>query len=790
MHSDRIVVLKISTLIVLIFGFVAFANHANAQVLRKMTITEVSAEESFPYVLRNPNEAVLIVHSNIAQLQFESTNQIIKVDDKQDGKWILHLRPGTHLITIKAEGYSSIQERFVIAKKNYKEIKVIPGYGSSEEVETGTIEFILDPGPVIIIQNGIQSGQFNVNNSGVFPLKLSPGEHDIQLVRDGNRVFSEVYEVQKGEVITDTVHFSSGNLKSAASGTGVLFVRSEPDKAMVFIDGAEAGETPLEIREIATGEHQIRIEKHMYKPVVKSFSIEADDLLNLNEPLEPDFGEITIRTNPSGAEVYLDNVYSERTPRHLSKVETGTHNISLRLSRFRDVSWNPEIKAGDKIDTLFEMPPAFGQLRIKSNPSGATVFLETDSIGITPLSLDTIMSGEYIIRLDKKLYTSVEENITIRDGELTNLNIPLDQNYGTLEITSDPSGMEVTFIDGPGLVGKTPLTYNIKPGSYTLKISDDLYEPFTQYVSIDLNETEKINAKLVRKSGLVKIFSKPFEAEIIIDGKKVGSTPILLKDYPTGEYEVQAKKMGYLSQTKTIQVHSDSASEYEFVLDRGCPPNKGIFDFSSLPNGIKVYHNNKLLGETPLSYMEVNTGEHKLEFARKYYESSGAMKYTIKDQQTIRPDQLLVPKSSGKAALRSFFLPGWGQFYSESKPKGILFIAAELASIGYLAYSYTNYQSKEDEYLSSIDRYSEAITQQQEIERWEEVERTFDSYSSASDQLTISFILPIAIHAANFFDALLFGGAPDNLDQEKRQYGIDFKPNNNQIAGVSFYVNF
>ena len=737
---------------------------ASAQMLRQMEVTEVPDGESIPYIVTNTEEAILIVHSTIMQMQFESTNPILQVGDDGGGEYILHLRPGTNVIKFKADGFVSVQERYVIGKKKYKEVRVVPKRGAGEKVETGTVEFRLNPGPVLVITDGSQTGQIRVKNSGIFRLNLDPGKHSVKLVRDGNRYYEGEFDVKLGETVRDSVVFSVGdaNLVTLATGAGTLLVRSNPDGASVSIDGAEAGTTPFEIREIAVGEHQIRLEKRFYRPVAKAFEIASDDVLRLTEELPPDFGELTLRTVPPKADVYFDGTYSEKAPLVMPMVETGVHTVTVRMPRYHEWSWTRDVAAGDIIDTTAQLLPAFGSLSLNSTPEGASVYLGTELVGRTPLMLDTVMSGNKVVRLEKSLYSTTEIPITISDDKKTVLTVPLDQNFGTLNVTSEPTGMEVRLLERSTVSGKTPFTTNIAPGSYTVEITDSLYETYSSITSVNLGANTDVHAPLTRKAGLVKVFSKPLEAEVYLDGKLIGEAPVVLKRHPTGKYRVEARKMGFKAKTKDLVVNHNAVAELEFDLDRGCPPNMGIFDFSELRNGMRVYYNGEYLGETPLQveYKQVSAGSHTFEFKRDHCESSGIKRFALNDQQTIRLKHDPVPKSKGKAALRSFILPGFGQFYSEKKLKGTVFLVSELASLGYLAYSYSNHNTKKQEYEDALEAYTNVYTPQQELDAWDVIESTHTDYSRARDQLSTAFIIPVAIHAVNVLDAMIFGGAP------------------------------
>jgi hypothetical protein len=90
-----------------------------------MQIEEVAEGLRVSIIITNPDWAVLIVHSTIGNLSFESNRGIVKVDKLDQRKYLIYLYAGSNWITFKANGYLPIKQSFYIEKKNYKEIKII-----------------------------------------------------------------------------------------------------------------------------------------------------------------------------------------------------------------------------------------------------------------------------------------------------------------------------------------------------------------------------------------------------------------------------------------------------------------------------------------------------------------------------------------------------------------------------------------------------------------------------------------------------------------------------------------
>jgi hypothetical protein len=114
---------------------------------------------------------------------------------------------------------------------------------------------------------------------------------------------------------------------AGGSGSGVVTVRSEPTEAGVFVDGGFRGVTPLEIEGLSPGRHSVRIEKDGFEALFAA--IEAPVGVRAAAfRLEPvDKGRLDVRSEPVGAEVYLDGQFRGLAPLALDDVRAGPHVV-------------------------------------------------------------------------------------------------------------------------------------------------------------------------------------------------------------------------------------------------------------------------------------------------------------------------------------------------------------------------------------------------------------------------------------------------------------------------------
>ncbi|WP_027881213.1 PEGA domain-containing protein [Meiothermus rufus] len=124
---------------------------------------------------------------------------------------------------------------------------------------------------------------------------------------------------------------------------------------------------------------------------------------------------------------------------------------------------------------------------------------------------------------------------------------------GTLSVNSTPSGAQV-LLEGR-VVGNTPLNLVLRPGRVDLELRLGGYQNFRTTVQIRPGETTVVNATLAPavQNGLLQISSSPSGAQVFLNGRGVGNTPLSLS-VPPGRYELELRLEGYQNFRTTVVV--------------------------------------------------------------------------------------------------------------------------------------------------------------------------------------------------------------------------------------------
>ena len=254
---------------------------------------------------------------------------------------------------------------------------------------------------------------------GITPtlVNVTVGSHKIEVTKEGYHSHSETKRIRFGYGEPEEMIIELKPL------TGSIFVYSTPPGASVYLDDVYKRDTNCTLSEVAVGPHSIKLTKSGYFDLIRTVSVSVGETLTLHKNLTG-YGSLSISSDPSGAEVYLDGNYKGETPKNISKVVVGNHTIKLTKFGYDDVIRNVSVSAGETLH-LYENLRGYGSLSISSNPSGVRVYLDGNYTEVTPLYLHKLDEGNHSIRLTKRSYKDVTQEIHVSAGRTTPLSVAL-----------------------------------------------------------------------------------------------------------------------------------------------------------------------------------------------------------------------------------------------------------------------------------------------------------------------------------------------------------------------------
>ncbi|MDI1337966.1 MAG: PEGA domain-containing protein [Lacunisphaera sp.] len=207
----------------------------------------------------------------------------------------------------------------------------------------------------------------------------------------------------------------------------------------------------------------------------------------------------------------------------------------------------------------FEAAHRPGSLAIETEPAGAAVTLYPGNERKTsPAVFKEIKPGEVSFRVEKEGYESQDFPYVIKPGtEHRAERVRLLATTGSVVVTSLPAGAKVS-LDGNSrhFEGVTPFKQaQIPPGEYRVTFQRADWRPVVKPLTVKRNEDAPLAADL-HGVGLT-INSTPTGAQVALNGKPAGLTPLSLTDQVPGEYRVTFTREGYDAAERNVTAENN-----------------------------------------------------------------------------------------------------------------------------------------------------------------------------------------------------------------------------------------
>lgn len=231
---------------------------------------------------------------------------------------------------------------------------------------------------------------------------------------------------------------------SAADGqTGAISVISSPKPADVYVDDLFVGVTDNAFVNILQGTHTVRVVKAGYDEYVAANVYvpggpSANTVpMSANLQKSTDRAGLVVDSTPEGAVVYVDDVYRGTTHYNglqIANLSAGTHTIRFEMDGYKPYTvtgYNTPSGSATYMPAVNLIPLATptpiktsagpattASVVLDSTPSAASVTLNNEFRGYTPLTLSGLVPGSYAVLVSHDGYTAWQTTLTVAAGDV------------------------------------------------------------------------------------------------------------------------------------------------------------------------------------------------------------------------------------------------------------------------------------------------------------------------------------------------------------------------------------
>jgi formylglycine-generating enzyme required for sulfatase activity len=270
---------------------------------------------------------------------------------------------------------------------------------------------------------------------------LRAGAHRVRATAPGYKPFDALVEVDDTPIQTHDI-----TLERLPGHVRITLTPAV--KAAVLVDNQALGQAPGVVHDIPAGPRQLEIRAPRYRPYITQLDIEGKGIeQSLTAVLEPAWADYEVDSQPSGAELSIDGTRSGTTP-HSGELIEGRRVVKLTRNGYKPWVQTLKVVAGTpvKLGTVV-LTEADGQLHLDSTPPGASVTLDDNFVGHTPLELAVAPGKAHRLHLLAEGYLPAERDLNLAAAAMESLQVTLEAELANVQFITTPPEAEL-LIDG------------------------------------------------------------------------------------------------------------------------------------------------------------------------------------------------------------------------------------------------------------------------------------------------------------------------------------------------------
>lgn len=381
-------------------------------------------------------------------------------------------------------------------------------------------------------------------------------------------------------VLTVTAPAIAGQPKVNTQQYVIFNITPTDANAILELDGQQVSLTDGKgNKRLPFGTYQYAIHSTLYHSVTGSVTVNDPQNKHIvNVVLRPAFGFLSIPSVTSdynGTEVYVNDQRVGTIPYMSDRMKSGTYSVRLSNNYFDDVRETIEIVDNQTITLQPSPTPLYGFISVPSigNLTDASVYINGEYKGKTPYKSPKLKSGDYVVRVSKAKFNPVEQTLSIGRGETTTFSGSLSANYASISISVEKNA-EIWINEEKKGAG----TWNgdLEAGSYLVECKLAKHRATTKEITVipGISQTVKMDTPAAI-TGTLDINCNELDADIYLDGKKIGTTPMIVSDCLIGKHALKITKEGR-QYTKEVDVVEDKECFINAVLEDICIAENAI----------------------------------------------------------------------------------------------------------------------------------------------------------------------------------------------------------------------
>ncbi|MCX4192320.1 SUMF1/EgtB/PvdO family nonheme iron enzyme [Methylophaga sp. OBS1] len=244
------------------------------------------------------------------------------------------------------------------------------------------------------------------------------------------------------------------------------------------------------------------------------------------------------------------------------QLEPGDYQVEISHPYYQPQTLNLTLNPGEVIEQTPSLSPLQGELAISSIPADASVSINGETQGQTPLIV-SLVGGEYQVEVEKAGFDPSSEQLEISQSEPNpSREYRLAAKSAGVTVSLDPASGTLTL---NGINVNPQGKIRLKAGQESvLRYQKPGYFSQSQTLTLEAEETRHLDFSLKQEMGTLEVTASK-AAEVFINGKKAGDTPFETRLIAI-PHQIEIRAPGYRTIRQTVTPKASATATVHAVM--------------------------------------------------------------------------------------------------------------------------------------------------------------------------------------------------------------------------------
>lgn len=327
---------------------------------------------------------------------------------------------------------------------------------------------------------------------------------------------------------------------------------------------------------------------------------------------------VEFEITPTGADSFsIDGGWFRLPIGNRTLLRKGNYTVNVQKQGYYDIEQNFVVGDDQSMTVSLRMRKKPGRLLVQVEPAvDAIVTVDQGQVGKAPFGPVELEPGLHTVSVETERFLPFTGAIDMQGLDLLeDFNVQLVPRWANVRVESEPAG--AIIFAGDQEIGVTPATIELLEGSHEIAISKDGFSPWDGTVIAQPNVDQQLPVIFLQPADARLIVNSiPRGANVTVNGRYRGQSPITLSLTPDVDYDIGLSKAGYGVTKRSMRLESNASESITVDLSA----RLGTVTVEVQPQDATVYVDGRARGQGKTT-VRLSSRAHSIEVRRQGYEN-------------------------------------------------------------------------------------------------------------------------------------------------------------------------